>query len=279
MLFTCGLGMRTSLDMPRGTDRYDEARLQGRLWTPDVLRGPNLKQWFEALDFSGTIATGVSQWNDLSGNGFHATQPTALNQPTWLPSGLNGRPTLYFNGGMALASTPSTITSTTLAAFVVASMSASTMGYGRLISAAGGPGGNDFDSSFAAALICRYDTNQQILSYRGLAPIVGRNVLAYDSPFQASIIYDGTNATMGINYDVDFSSASSGTFSIGAAYIGNHTGAAGATWTGTCSAYILVAGVLPPADRHKIEGYLAWRYGLPLRGSHPFSNRPPLIGD
>jgi hypothetical protein len=36
--------------------------------------------------------------NDLSGNGFHATQGTANNQPTYQSTGFNSKPTLYFDG-------------------------------------------------------------------------------------------------------------------------------------------------------------------------------------
>jgi hypothetical protein len=41
-------------------------------------------------------ATTVSQWNDLSWNGYNATQSTALLQPTYTATGMNGRPALEF---------------------------------------------------------------------------------------------------------------------------------------------------------------------------------------
>jgi hypothetical protein len=48
-----------------------------------------------SLTFNGST---VSQVNDLSGNGFHFTQSTANNQPTYQATGANGRPTLLFDG-------------------------------------------------------------------------------------------------------------------------------------------------------------------------------------
>jgi hypothetical protein len=38
---------------------------------------------------------------------------------------------------------------------------------------------------------------------------------------------------------------------------------------------------LSTADRERLEGYLAWKWGLVanLPAAHPFKNRPPLIGD
>ena len=49
-------------------------------WTPAQI---STSLWLDAADASTiTIATGVSQWNDKSGNGWNATQVTSANQPT-----------------------------------------------------------------------------------------------------------------------------------------------------------------------------------------------------
>lgn len=40
----------------------------------------------------------VSRWYDLSGNGNHADQGTAANQPTWTDSAVNSMPTITFDG-------------------------------------------------------------------------------------------------------------------------------------------------------------------------------------
>ena len=58
----------------------------------------NLAAWYRA-DQGITIATGVSQWNDISGNGRHLTQATGANQPTFgATSGPNSTPALTFDG-------------------------------------------------------------------------------------------------------------------------------------------------------------------------------------
>lgn len=47
--------------------------------------------WFDANDPTTiTIATGVSQWNDKSGNAKNVTQPTGAKQPVYTPGVLNG---------------------------------------------------------------------------------------------------------------------------------------------------------------------------------------------
>jgi hypothetical protein len=57
-----------------------------------------LQAWFDASVLSSMTfnSTTVSQWNDLSGNGYHATQSTALLQPTYTATGMNGKPALDF---------------------------------------------------------------------------------------------------------------------------------------------------------------------------------------
>jgi hypothetical protein len=42
---------------------------------------------------------------------------------------------------------------------------------------------------------------------------------------------------------------------------------------------IWINSALPMRDRQTIEGYLGWKWAIPLAADHPFANRPPLIGD
>lgn len=72
---------------------------------------PGLKIWLDAGNSSSLTFNGgdVSQMNDLSGNGFHATQGTGANQPTLLSTGFNSKPTLE------LDSTDSLLSSATIA--------------------------------------------------------------------------------------------------------------------------------------------------------------------
>jgi hypothetical protein len=54
--------------------------------------------WYDAsVTSSITIATGVSQWNDLSGNGRNLTQGTGNNQPAYTGT-IGTKPALVFDG-------------------------------------------------------------------------------------------------------------------------------------------------------------------------------------
>ncbi len=58
----------------------------------------NLKVWYRA-DQGITISTGVSQWNDLSGNAHHLVQATGASQPTYdATSGANSQAGVTFDG-------------------------------------------------------------------------------------------------------------------------------------------------------------------------------------
>jgi hypothetical protein len=72
-------------------------------WTPADL-GDSLALWLDADDASTITLNGtdVVQWDDKSGNGRNASQPTASFQPTYLATGFNGKPTLQTDGSDAL---------------------------------------------------------------------------------------------------------------------------------------------------------------------------------
>lgn len=63
-------------------------------FTPKSISG--LAAWFDADDATTITLNGstVSEWRDKSGNGRHATQATASNQPGYSTNALNGRPVL-----------------------------------------------------------------------------------------------------------------------------------------------------------------------------------------
>ena len=59
----------------------------------------NCELWLDASGSSSVtlVSSAVSQWNDLSGNGRHATQSTANNRPAYSAT-VNGRNVITFDG-------------------------------------------------------------------------------------------------------------------------------------------------------------------------------------
>lgn len=67
---------------------------------------PGCVLWLDAADTGTYDGSLVAQWRDKSGFGHHMTQGDAAKQPAVLPSALNGRNVLTFDGGDWLVGTP-----------------------------------------------------------------------------------------------------------------------------------------------------------------------------
>jgi hypothetical protein len=69
------------------------------VFSPKSVSSVALKAWYRAdspnVSLAGSV---VSQWNDLSGNGYHLTQSTTDNKPTYEAAGFNGQPSILFDG-------------------------------------------------------------------------------------------------------------------------------------------------------------------------------------
>ena len=75
-----------------------------RTQTP-LIPQTNLKVWLKADEGITLNGSTVSNWEDQSGNGNDVSQSTALNQPTYIPDVLFGKPILRFNGSNRLVAT------------------------------------------------------------------------------------------------------------------------------------------------------------------------------
>jgi hypothetical protein len=93
-----------------------------------------LTLWYKADSITGKKGgEGISQWDDSSGAGNHATQGTAANQPIYLPNGQNSRPVVRFRDPSSLV-IPNVLTGLTAGTLLVAikGLSDAFGGMGRL---------------------------------------------------------------------------------------------------------------------------------------------------
>lgn len=266
--------------MPRGLGLVDEARLQGRLWGPQVLR-PAL--WLDAADLSTiTIATGVNAWRDKSGRGRNLSQSTPSRQPTYELSGINGRPALRavsssaqfldaganligFNGGAGAH----------LWAFVVCTMDASASSFSRLVSY--GRDGQSDTGLENVPLMLRNAGNNAITAFSG--GVKSSVDVMLSTPLLLGSVYGSTNHQMFLNGAA--ATPSAGGFGVNTTPRIRILSDGTSHWSGLCGEVILGDFELSVKDRQLIEGYLAWKWGLQtnLLSTHPFVNRPPMIGD
>jgi hypothetical protein len=264
--------------MPRGFNDYDTARLQGRLWTPAVLR-PTV--WLDAADISTiSIATGVSEWRDKSNNGWNVVQATAGNQPAYTPLGLNGLSVVNFSVGKLLQ-TASNFTLTgdpNITAIVAYRKTTNTEG------AVFGWGGPTLSSPGSAFGYYDDGTNASWASAGGASyshqtPIPQNNewgIASFVKP--AGAFTNSTSfrngATFSVSTGANAPNILSQPLSVGrwADYVFNR-------FAGDVAELLVFSSAFASRDRWGIEGYLSWKWGIPLAASHPYANRPPLIGD
>lgn len=276
--------------MPRGVNGYDEARLQRRLWTPTALGPLDIPFWFDADDpRTLTVASGVvSSWVNKGGFSVSVTNSGSA-QPAYTPNGLNGRPVLAFDGSNdCLLSTnvfmPASNSLVFLAVVshdtgsnyrcIFGANTGAVSGYAFGFILAGAAG--DFQAGDLASWGHGYgsgSTPQSGQNGSGLVAGGGFHLLRVELGTNSSTRIDGSSVTARVTQN----STSASTFLSFA--IGNENIAGSAPWPGKI-AEIIILDDLPVAVADKAEGYLAWKYGLigNLDRSHPYKNRPPLIG-
>lgn len=279
--------MRTCRDMPRGLNRYDEAGVvQKRLWTPAVLRP---KHWYDAFDLSTLqFQTAVSSWANKGTDEGNATQSTGANQPTYLsvdPDGTRrGYPFLSFDGtnDSLILPTPWGLNPTPQCTLICVA---------RPFGPATTPWKNViFGSNDGSLWNIRDNGSTTFSQFRNVSSAPRQT--APDAWGIYSITFQYVNGTAdivtshnnGTQIATTTSAHSGGGLNAGhsPAYLCRGDGS-----TGTTTSLIRLAEVLAipsfigTQGRQNLEGYFAWKWGMInlLPATHPFINRPPLIGD
>ena len=275
--------------MPRGVSRFDEAMLQGRLWTPDLVR-PDLSFWVDAADQSTiTIATGVSEWRDKSGNGRHFTQATGANQPSYSDTGFLGRPGITFDGSndnLRLTGINAQLANQTHGVYWVfrrISGNAGGSGYNPTISVA--TAGSDagalhyVKSSTATGASYPYFIQPTNNSYDLTSGPTYQNNIGYVMSFQANAPSGATGWSVHRSGTLEGTTNAIGTpNATNLGYVLAHQ-ATPARYLNCVFGEVLMVQNANTRVRQLVEGYLAAKWGVMLAASHPFANRPPLIGD
>lgn len=239
------------------------------LWTPAQLGTTVLNAWYDASDISTiTLNSGnVSQWNDKSGNARHATQTNAAYQTPYSSAQINGLNVLLWpnSANPFSISTPSITTAKSFiflcryasgsqATWIVSNQAM----FGGFISATVGllgtaAGNSTWFSSLAYSLGRINGGSQNNLN------------AAVALPLATSIVEAVAPTTPGaqqfaIGQDRTFNSSNRG-------------------WSGPIGEVLSLSVELPSADREKVEGYLAWKWGITgsLPVGHPYKNNPPTV--
>lgn len=248
-------------------------------WTPAQL---TTALWLDAAD-TGTITLNgstVSQWADKSGNSRNFSQATASNQPTYNATGLNSKPTLTADTTKFLVANATGFSGgPSLWVIVVATMNSATQSYGRLV-AFSAPPLDDFNAVPTNVAILRNNIANSVAAYRNSSQL-SQAAVSLSTPSILESIYDSVNHTMYINGTAGTPVASTGNFTatpriaLFTYLLAPNT----AGWSGNCSEVIIGDSAISTDNRQKLEGYLAWKWGLQadLPVGHPYKNTPPTV--
>ena len=251
--------------------RWDGTAVGGqKLWRPDEL-GASLALWLDAEDAASITLNGstVSQWDDKSGNGRNATQAAAANQPAYNTSAINGKPAVVTVNNVAL---------------YVASWGAVSQPFTRVmvfnpVTIAGGThlinsATVDVPTSLAANVADYFVNTSNITQYAGTAS-VNYVPVAIDTTYIRLSEYATTNSSVYTN-GTQTGPANGGANSIQGMTIGGYSvsgsGAPVAPTNLRFGEILLISNTMTTADRQKLEGYLAWKWGLAanLPPDHPY---------
>ena len=233
-------------------------------WTPAET---HTELWLDADDASTITETGglVSQWSDKSSNGNHATQGTGVDQPFYAASDsmFGGMPSIGTGG--VLDNVWLNVPSTTAQ---------------RIYMIAYFGNGSETVAPEHCAILSSTGSNGEFRLTGGTNSANWNLGNAFND---AGTYRDGSMTSSTVMFPMpatlwkfDSSAARTQTCKL---LIGNNTG--WARWNGAIGELIFTDGTEDLATQQRIEGYLAWKWGLEgdLPADHPYKSNEPASGE
>ncbi|MFN8285123.1 MAG: PKD domain-containing protein [Chitinophagales bacterium] len=236
-------------------------------WTVSVFNPgslSNLALWLAADSLVGINGSTVSQWSDLSGNNFHATQGVAASQPTWLNSVklINHKPTIKFDGTNDSLAGPfiSGSDNSSLSVFMIVKSNAVSNAQGIFVKLNSSAGGYWLNESGGTTQYLQGRNNGSIYNTTGVinAGYPYKIIEAVKDLNARDILY--LNETQVRN--VTTSTAETGPFPAGTNYsIGSKFNF---PFNGEIAEMIIYKSALDSVNRRKVENYLYEKYAPPV---------------
>lgn len=233
-------------------------------WTPANISG--LAAWYDAQD-ADTITESlgsISQWDDKSGNGRHASQGTGSQQPTYntTDADMNGFPSVGRDGDVLkrLQTAASFLVRET---YVVAYYDSATFGswdimVGNADSVTGEPrfggwsGADYFQDNYSDTIYKNASTVTNYADNTGKPVVLPMTISLWDNRWDADVTTRWSLLSQRQSWQ---------------------------RWGryGALGEVVMTDGTESTADRNRIEGYLAWKWGIEgdLPAGHPYEGGPP----
>jgi hypothetical protein len=245
-------------------------------WDPSQL-GSALRAWYKFDALTGANNSAQPTVADSSGNGFTLSQATSGNQPLLAVNDLNGKNTLGWNGGTTYYQLANAIFSGSAAgsAYIVV----------KLLTDGGGAQLMDWGSSSSSSDWPYQDgvfylefgsTVRKTCGARNVTSTVYRIYSVYSADSDWAFYVDGgTGGSAG--GIAPFYSTTTNTVGWRVAEVDLGRNHIGGIFNGWMAEVVFTNAKQSTADRQKMEGYLAWKWGLAgnLSASHPYKAAPP----
>jgi len=223
----------------------------------------DLQLWLDAADVTGTGTNPsdgsiVTTWVNKSGSGSSATK---FGNPTLSATGLNGKPGILLNGTSMGYRGTVTNTGSVVTTFAVATLNTGTPTNGRLVSLARASG-TDYDQIDTIVPFQRNFSGQGLCTFYNNISQSEVSVPAYDTPFYATAIVDGTNNIDYVNGVAGTTAALSATFAIAKYAVGIQPNADGDYWKGYVSEVLIYNSALSATNQLIIETYLKEKWSI-----------------
>jgi hypothetical protein len=231
-------------------------------FTPRNISG--LAAWWDASDAASitTVSGRVSQWNDKSGNGVHATQTTANNRPENTSQTLNGRAVMTFDGSNDIMSFTGTArTDETQFVVVRNNMVASAVSNQQIL--------GDASSGFGVTAVIKNDgsTNSDVFTHCGgfsLGTTSARYQFPANNPFGPAVVSAIRSSASGGILRTD--GVQRATCTTSNSYALARIGGVGSSLplNGYIAEIVIYSRALSVADVQRVERYLGTKWGLPV---------------
>ena len=250
-------------------------------WTPFDL-GNLLVAWWDPQVGVSQSGGAVSGWTDRKG-GLSATQSTSSQQPTLSPI-INSRPALTFTGSALTRLVAPLVDGGVLANSAAVVVPANTTTADQRILANRAAGGADFGGA-GYINFCVRANEATIGSFTNLtaspqttAATFGQPLIAVEMHGAGTYLISG-NGTASATSAFERPSYAAAEIVIGSiAWAGPPS--AGESFTGSIGDVLIFSDALSGEDRQRVEGFLAWKYGLAsaLPADHPYKTAAPSVG-
>ena len=278
-------------------------------WTPAYLPATTNALWLDASDGATVLRSGpyVTNWLDKSGNNRTFAQTVASNQPAYTSGGLNGLSVLSFTNSY-LTSTNAASTwkflhdGTKVSMFSIVKVWTNSGATATNVGAFGLWGTAQLSATTGSYVMAddRYASGRTnnllhtVFGGTGLSPIqnVKNNTWSNGEYRLLSLYSDPSNSTASnrsiirangtivsqANILTNAPKTGNPTYTLD---IGSIGGGSPSRLVGSFAEIVFLTGTTNTADRQKMEGYLAWKWGKQgqLPSDHPYKSAAPTVAD